>query len=67
MRSPRISKILPTTNGLYFLDPCLIENNFKSLGFERRGVEDLQFVERESLRGGVMEIERERERERERR
>ena len=49
----------PTTNGLYNLDPWMMENNFKSLGFERRGLEVLQFVERESLRRGVMERERE--------
>ena len=49
----------PKKNQLYFLDASDEENNFKPWALLRRAMEDFLFLERESLRGGVMVRERE--------
>ena len=47
---------------MYNLEALVEENNFKSWRFERRGLEVLQFVERESL-SIVLMVREEREKE----
>ena len=56
--NPCLQKSTSLRKELYYLEALDEGSNFKSLGFGRRGLEVLQFLERESLRRGVMERER---------